>query len=244
MGRGIEVSPQKQVALNRFVQKLLSGPWRHHIAKVILFGSVLKGEEHPESDIDVLVFSVNGLEELRDACAEAAFEVAMETGEGIEPLVYPMSEYFSPRSYFLYRASRSGKEVFSVAEAELKRREASGLWNLAKIYLDGARRALDAGDLRIAVDAAYNAAELCVKGLLLLKVDDIPGSRGGLVGKFGELYIQTGELPRDLGRRLNRGLEVRANARYNYAAHISEEIAQDVAKLAQELLEYLDRLLL
>ncbi len=120
----VEISPQKQAALDLFVQKLLSGPWRKRVAKVILFGSVARGEDNPASDIDVLVFSVNGLEELRDVCAEAAFEVAMETGEGIEPLVYPLSEYFNPRSYFLYRAFRSGKEVFSVGEGELKQRGA------------------------------------------------------------------------------------------------------------------------
>lgn len=237
-----EIPVQKQAALERFVQKLLSGPWKDRIAKIILFGSVMKGEAGPESDIDVLVFSVDGLEGLRDACAEAAFEVAVETGEGVEPLVYPLTEYFTPRSYFLYRASRSGKEVFSVPEQELRRREADALRGLAQMYLAGARRAFEAGDLRIAIDAAYNAAELCVKGLLLLKLDDIPGSHGGLVGKFGELYVQPGELPRDLGRRLNRGLEARANARYNYAASISEEMAQDVLSLAQEMLGHLERM--
>ncbi|MCX7854465.1 MAG: HEPN domain-containing protein, partial [Anaerolineae bacterium] len=157
----------------------------------------------------------------------------------IEPLVYPLSEYFSPRTYFTYRASRFGKEVFSVNNSELKGREIRALRDLAEVYLAGANRAFHAGDLRIAIDAAYNAAELCVKGLLLMRLDDIPGSHGGLVGKFGELFVQTGEVPRELGRRLNRGLEARAAARYDYAALITEEMAQEVLGLAQELVNCL-----
>jgi predicted nucleotidyltransferase len=107
---------RKWEALNRFTQKLLSGPCGAQVAKIVLFGSVAKEESRPESDVDVLVFSFNGRESLREACAEAAFEVAVETGEGITPLVYPLSEYFSPRTYFTYRASRFGKEVFSVTD--------------------------------------------------------------------------------------------------------------------------------
>lgn len=232
---------QKLEALERFTERLIAGPCGGQVAKIILFGSLLKGEARPESDIDVLVFSFDGLEALRDACAEAAFEVAVETGEGVEPLVYPLAEYFSPQTYFTYRVSRFGKEVFSVEEQELKRREISAQRGLAEVYLAGARRAFEAGDLRIAIDAAYNAAELCVKGLLLLKLDELPGSHGGMVGKFGELYVKTGLLPGALGRRLNRGLEARANARYNYAAQITEETAQEVITLAEEMMAHLER---
>jgi len=227
---------RKFEALKRFTERLISGSSGSRVAKIVLFGSLAKGEARPESDVDVLIFSFDGLEAVQDACAEAAFEVAMEMGEGIEPLVYPLAEYFSPRTYFMYRASRFGKEVFSVDEQALRRREADAQRGLAEVYLAGARRAFEAGDLRIAVDAAYNAAELCLKGLLLLKLDDLPGSHGGLVGKFGELYVKTGLLPAALGRRLNRGLEARANARYNYAAQITGEMAREVMDLAEEML--------
>jgi uncharacterized protein (UPF0332 family)/predicted nucleotidyltransferase len=234
---------RKLRALRRFVEKLVQGPMGRYVAKIVLFGSVAKGEAGPDSDVDVVVLSFNGLEALRDACAEAAFEAAMETGEGIEVLVYPLAESFTPRSYFTYRALRYGKEVYSVGEQELKRREVEGRLQLARIYLAGAQRALSAGDLRIAIDAAYNAAELCVKGLLLLKLDDLPGSHGGLVGKFGEVYVKTGLLPRALGQRLHRGLEARARARYEYASKITEEMAEEVIRLAQELLTHLEQAL-
>jgi len=243
MDAGKATAQTKLEALARFTQKILASPAGHNVAKIILFGSLAKGEAEPESDIDVLVFAFDGSETLRDACAETAFETAMETGEGIEPLVYPMMRYHTPGSYFLYRASRYGKEVFSVDERELKQREIEALRKLAEVYLAGAERALAAGDQRIAIDAAYNAAELCVKGLLLLKSDDLPGSHGGLVGKFGELYVKPGHLPRTLGRRLHRALEVRANARYNYAAQITEEMAEEVVDLGREMLTQLKRMM-
>ena len=239
----MEVADRKREALERFTEQLTRGPAGKHVAKIILFGSLAKGEVKPGSDIDVLVLSFNGIEALRNACAETAFEVAMETGEGIEALVYPLAEYFSPRTYFSYRVVHFGKEVFSVEEQELKQREVEARRKLAEVYLAGAQRAFAAGDLRIAIDTAYNAAELCVKGLLLLKLDDLPGSHGGVVGKLGELYVKTGLLPGTLGRRLNRGLEARANARYNYAAQITEEMAEEVIHLAREMLSHMKQVL-
>lgn len=62
-----------------------------------------------------------------------------------------------------------------------------------------------------------------------------------MVGKFGELYVKTGLLPGALGRRLNRGLEARANARYNYAAQITEETVQEVITLAEEMMAHLEQ---
>jgi predicted nucleotidyltransferase len=114
---------RKLEALERFTERLIASPCGSQVAKIILFGSLAKGETRPESDIDVLVFCFDAAEAVRDACAEIAFEVATEAGEGIEALVYSLAEYFSPRSYFTYRASRYGKEVFSVDKQELKRRE-------------------------------------------------------------------------------------------------------------------------
>lgn len=236
MNRGAATVQEKLGALERFTQKLLASPSAGEVGKIVLFGSLAKGEAKPESDIDVLIFAFDGSETLRDACAQAAFETAMETGEGVESLIYSVSQYYDPNTYFLYRASRYGKEIFSVDERELKRRESESLQDLAEVYLGGAERALAAGDFRVAIDAAYNAAELCAKSLLLIKLDDLPGSHGGVVGKFGELYVKPGLLPDALGRRLNRGLEARARARYDYAAQITTEMAQEVINLAQEML--------
>lgn len=93
------IKGKKRKALERFIQRLLGSPMGNKVARIFLFGSLKKGEAQPESDIDVLVFAFNSFEALREACAKAAFETAMETGEGIEPLVYPLTMYFNPNTY-------------------------------------------------------------------------------------------------------------------------------------------------
>lgn len=92
------------------------------------------------------------------------------------------------------------------------------------------------------MDAAYNAAELAVKSLVLKL--DVPGSHGGLVGRFGELYIKTGIYEKALGRQLNHALERHNQARYRYQAVIKRGDAQAVIELARTLKELAERELL
>jgi predicted nucleotidyltransferase len=109
--------PRKEEALQRFVPKLLASKVGGSIARLLLFGSVAKGEAREGSDIDILVIATEAMEEVSRACAEAAFEVAVETGESIEPLVRCVDQARHPQSYFLYWTLHSGQEVYQM-EAE------------------------------------------------------------------------------------------------------------------------------
>ena len=130
-----------------------------------------------------------------------------------------------------------GRKVYSVKKENLKKEACRNLSRLAEEYLDAARDSLNNRHPRLAVDAAYNAAELGVKAMLLLKLDDIPGSHGGVVGKFGELYVKSGEMSKTLGRRLNETLELRNSARYKYQALIGKKEASEAIDLAESIIE-------
>ena len=65
--------------------------------------------------------------------------------------------------------------------------------------------------------------------------DDLPGSHGGLVGRFGELYIKTGLCEKALGRNLNRAMEKRNHARYKYSAEINQNDVKETIELAEKL---------
>lgn len=127
-----------------------------------------------------------------------------------------------------------------MGERELKIKEISNLLKLAEEYLEGAEDALDSSHLRIAIDAAYNVAELCAKGSLLFEMEELPSSHGGVIGEFGRLYVKTENVPKELGRRLNRGLEVRNKARYDFNADISKERAVELIELAKRMVSLLD----
>lgn len=134
------------------------------------------------------------------------------------------------------KAIASGKEIYSMPEKELRREEARGYLNLAEVYLKGAKRSLQGEDLRIAIDAGYNAAELCVKGLLLLKMDDLPKTHSGAVTKFGEVYVKPQLASASVGRELRQALERRNKARDDYHAEITERVVKKTLGLASELI--------
>ncbi len=235
------IETTKQRALDYFVKGLLKTDAKDSIARILLFGSLLKKEVKRESDIDVLVVACDSLMEVSHACADASFETAMATGEGVEPLVRCIDEIRFPRSYFLHSISKKGREVYRMEAEELKRKECRNYVELASEYLDGSRFAYRNGYLRIAVDSGYNACELLIKALLLMKLPDIPGSHGGIVGKFGELYVKTGDLPKDLGRAIGLALEKRNNARYEPHAEITKKQAEEILNLGEKLRDILEK---
>lgn len=230
---------RKQRAADDFLRRLLTSRAREHIAKVILHGSVAQGTAQPDSDIDLLIFGTGEPELVRDAVMDVGLEASGATGESIEPLVYPYGEYQQPSTYFIFNALRKGRELYSMDAAELKRAAMESAYALGQEYLAGARQNAAEGRYRIAVDAAYNAAELAVKGLLLLRMDDLPSSHSGIVNRFGELYIKSGRLPIELSDRLRRSLVFRNQARYEWGAIIGTAEASHVLQTAEELLHIL-----
>ena len=237
----MDVQNTKQKALDDFTARLLQSPMKDHIACIVLFGSVLDGEDQPESDVDVLVFGTDRLHELSKACAAASFETAMQWGESVEPLVYCTDDMRFPQSYFLYDTLRRGKEIYRMDEEMLRRREAEAALALAREYLASAEDAAAHRHYRLAVDGAYNSAELAVKGLLhLLKLEKIPSSHGGTMQMFGKHYVMTGLVAPEQGHKLNVHLELRNKARCDFHARITQDDARDTLALAKEFIAFLE----
>ena len=230
----------KYKALEDFTQRLLASDVKDQIAKIILFGSVVRGDARQDSDVDVLVFGFGDLRKLFRVCADVAFDILMESGEYIEALAYCIDDFSPPRSYFLYRAMLYGKEIYSMGEEELKKRELEGYLSLAQEYFEVAESSLAEERYRVAVDTAYNAAESCARGLLLLRLPELPRSHRGLITKFSEQYTKDGPLPKKLGRTLNIMLELRGRARYDANSPMSKEQAQDAIQLARTLMKALE----
>lgn len=51
------------------------------MGKIILFGSLTRGEAKTESDVDVLILALDNLRDVENAAADAAFEIGLEIGE-------------------------------------------------------------------------------------------------------------------------------------------------------------------
>jgi uncharacterized protein (UPF0332 family)/predicted nucleotidyltransferase len=230
-------------AVADFAAHLLNSPVGDAVARIVLFGSVADGEARPESDIDLLIIGTENLRALGELSSAIAYDVLLERGELVSPMVYGWTEAEYPPTWFLYDSLRRGREVFRMQESELRHREAQGWWALAADYLRQAQGAGQDGSFRLAVDGAYNAAELALKGLLILRLERLPTSHGGLVQIFSREYIVTGEVDRSLGRQLSVALELRSKARYSPEAEITAEHLAQVTTLAQELVDLLERTL-
>lgn len=231
--------PDLEVILERFKKHLLSSAVRNSIGKIILFGSHAKGTAVPDSDIDVLLVLTDGLEAEKSVLNEV-YEFMTEQSTSLEVVTSSVTEFFFSPDYFLRNISHYGREIYSMSEEALKLAAVRELKGLAEEYLESAEEVLDRGRLRLAIDAAYNACELAAKGLILLKQDDLPGSHGRVVSSFGQLYVKTGEVEKQIGRDLNLALKLRNEARYKPGALLRRENAVELLSLARRLLEFIE----
>lgn len=230
------------VHVEKFRDALLATEIGNQIIKIVWFGSTLKGEAHEQSDIDILIVSTDGAD-FRHRIADMVLDFQMENRCPIEIVTSSVDELYPIRDYFLANVLSYGKEVYSMQEDELRFSAAVHYLSLSEEYLESAEDAIRREHFRLGLDGAYNSAELAAKGLLLLKIPDLPGSHGGVVQLFGELYIKTGQIERALGRRLNQSLELRNQARYKFSATISRDSASSVLGLAKDLIKLLENYL-
>lgn len=225
--------------IKKFKDALIKSDIRDQIAKVVWFGSTLRNRPKKESDVDVLIVGTDG-NLLRDRIADILLDFQMKAEIPLELVISTIDELYPLVDPFLKNVLAYGQEVYSMPEKKLKRLAARNYLSLAQEYYDASEDALERGHLRLALDGAYNAAELAVKGFLVLKISDLPGSHGGLAQRFGELYVKTGAIDRAYGRRLNRSLELRNAARYKFTATVAGEDVHSVLALAKELINLLE----
>lgn len=210
------------------------------ILGVYLFGSVAKGVDIEESDIDILVV-YSGVDErhLLEIASGISFNILCEYGKLIETIPMSKQEYEKSlgSSPFLWEVLNFGSPIFTTlsgTEWELDFRE---YLELASEYIGYARDALKENKLRLSIDSGYNACELLVKALIISTKNPLASSHGGIVSQFSKLFVLTQKVSQHLGRDLNLGLDLRASARYKPRAQLQTRDAEFIISLAQELLQ-------
>ena len=239
---GAKSDPKLNAAAD-FAARLLNGPMGDQVERIMLFGSVARDEARPDSDVDVLIASATNPQSVQQQADVTAFDVLLEDDAYIAPMVFSANDLAHPSTWFLHQVLKEGREVFRMSDTEVRRQEAQAWWALAREYLQYAELIGQQGGLRLAVDGAYNAAELAAKGMLVLRVERLPSSHGGLVQLFSREYVASGEVERMIGHELAVCLNLRGQARYNRDALITSEHVTQVATLARQLIQLLDETL-
>lgn len=202
------------------------------LARLMLYGSVATGEAEVGSDIDIAAIHFGGETDVLDRVAEIGFETALRYGEIVECIPISVHEFRkgAHHSFFLREVQR-GRVLFEMDEKDAIRQEAGEYFGLADEYRSYAKAALERGENRAAVDLGYNAAELLVKALILVRGESLAQTHGGIVQQFGRLYVMSGTLDRSVGADLHKALILRGKARYDPKALLTKEDAGTVLQL-------------
>jgi len=115
-------------------------------------------------------------------------------------------------------------------------KEMKSLIERAKKYLRSAELLLNEGDYESSVSRTYYAMLYAAQAMLLTKNLSF-SSHKGVISAFGEHFIKTGILPKELGRALNKAFEKRQIGDYEYTFVISKEEAEEILEAGEKFVE-------
>jgi uncharacterized protein (UPF0332 family) len=101
--------------------------------------------------------------------------------------------------------------------------------------LRAARLLLQGGFADEAVGSSYYAMFHMARAMLIWHNVPLPKTHAGLIAAFSERYVKSGQLPRELGRYLNKLEDARMIADYS-ADTIDTELASDCLQKAEQFL--------
>jgi len=114
--------------------------------------------------------------------------------------------------------------------------EVESLIKRAERYLRSSGILLDDGDYESSVSRTYYAMFFSTQAVLLTKSLSFSSHRG-VISAFGEHFIKTGALPRELGRELNRAFAKRQIGDYDYTFAVSKDEAEQMLENGKQFVE-------
>jgi len=121
-------------------------------------------------------------------------------------------------------------------------KEVKSLIRKAKRYLKSADLLLKDGDYESSVSRTYYAMFYSAQAILLTENLSF-SSHKGVISTFGEHFVKTGVLPKEMGRELNRAFEKRQIGDYDYFHHINSGQAKTDLRNAEEIIKAIKKYL-
>ncbi len=213
---------------------------------LVLYGSYARGEEHEESDIDIIVLFKDdeSAAEYTSKVDGVARRISEERVALLSPM--PMSErkYQTGRSPFFINVKREGMFIFTEEAAELST-EIERLIEVAEDSLDAAEGLFENEHYGFAASRAYYAMFYAASAALLTK--GLTYSRhSGVVSGFGRHFSSAGLLPRQLHLDFDRAQKLRLLGDYStepFEQSTAEEVLRNARRFVDAVRGYLEEVL-
>jgi uncharacterized protein (UPF0332 family)/predicted nucleotidyltransferase len=210
------------------------------VVKVIAYGSYVEGEYvSGESDVDLLVIfrdkdALKRMKRANDLWLKGALK-----GVIFEIMPIDLAEYMMLReigSPFLLEVEDRGVVLFDGGiEEEYTRR----LLEKAERWIKSAEDEFQKKNFDFSTIKAYTAVELLIKAFLMLKgFTNRIKTHGGRIQKFSELYVLTGEFPKEVAGKLSQCLSARSRSMYELV-EIAEQEAKSTLEVANFMVSWL-----
>jgi len=115
-------------------------------------------------------------------------------------------------------------------------KEIESLIRKAERYLKSAEILLREGDYESSVSRTYYAMFYSAQAMLLTRELSF-SSHKGVISAFGQHFVRTGILPKEMSRELNRAFEKRQICDYGYTFVISKEEAEELLANGRKFVE-------
>ena len=211
------------------------------VDSIVLYGSTVRGEAGPESDVDILVVG-DDRRRLRDVASKIAFDLDCE-GEFtflISPFAIERDELLNLRrlgSPLIRNVLREGQVLYDndtfAGMPDMtdgpSREYIARQMESAEEALDDAEYLLQGGRYKATANRAYYAMFHAAMAALMKSGGDLPRTHGGVTNQFGLYYVRTGIIDSELADKLQDIYELRRKSDYELYAYFAEdEIRQAV----------------
>ena len=112
------LSKNERLALDRFAEKVKQA-LGDSLKQMVLFGSRARGDDEPDSDLDILVIVEQETWEVRDAVSLAASRVSLAEGILVSPKVIGQTRWEAMRGFNLHQNIQREGLKLSMEEGQL-----------------------------------------------------------------------------------------------------------------------------
>lgn len=208
-----------------------------NIVQIILYGSVARGDDTEESDIDILIIS-DHQNEIQDKITSESFKIVLNNQEVITPIIMSTDRINKINDFTFMRNIR--RDGIVIGWGFTKRNRFFGEHSIGWSGLK--QEPIFLGNYRNSIALAYYSMFSMARALLLIK-GYTPKKHEGLIRLFGKEYVLGEGFDSDLASKFSQAHAIREKASYAFVDDFTIDDALEGIELAEKFIEEAKRFL-